>query len=217
MEAAAASMGVAEGFLLIIDVSLDASDPEAADASLAELLHRYDIAYGSEVEVGEQVVQSLEKSRLVNQSLDDRRLQDSQGRVDLIFVKARANRLDSAMIEMMGDTESFPEFAMDFAMDPPALELFDQLRGVQEAELRDDRAATVSIASPLHPSGGITGWAANQRRSSMPLAARQNSRAFAGTLVAGDVGNPVSYALLVVRHGADAPASQPEAVGQPVP
>ena len=198
-----AAMGVAAGFLLIIDVSLDAADPSNADAVLAALLRRYDIAYGSQIDADPTVIRSLEQSRLVETLADDTRLQPGQDRVDLFFVKARASRLDAALLEMMADTQNFRQFAMDLAMDPPALELFNQLRGVQEAELRDDQAPTVSVASPLNRTGGGEAWYGRRRQNPMSPEDRRNARSLAGMSLVGDAGNPVSYALLVVRRGGE--------------
>lgn len=188
----ALGLGIAEGVLLVVDI-------KAAEASVAgveptdlllDLLGRYDIAAGNQIDAGQPVVDALRQSRIIAAANEDLGQQPSS--FDLVFVKGRATRLDAAILDLMGDTQHYSEFGLDIAVDPPALELFSQLRGVREVA---DNSPAVSVASPLRYSGQ---WQAVRR--ARPMDRQQREQAASLGMVGGGLGNPVSYALFIVRQ-----------------
>ncbi len=213
-------------FLFVVDLSL----PEGVGEldRLRALLDRYDIAWSDQLLIEESTRSKLEKSRLVAEAgkrglLPDFVPPQSASRatteptpseakatgqplpavVSLIFVKARAARLDRAIGEVMQRVEDFPEFSFDLAFDSPTQALADELRYIQETQLPDVKEELAQVASTLtlrvdgseNPRG--TNFISAQRRiAPMSREIRQKNN----LPISAEILNPVAYALFVVRH-----------------
>ncbi len=144
-------LAVEMGELLVIIDVVGNQELESLEI-LEDILVRHDIASGREINVDEEVIQGLEKSRLVESIASEERRSVPTESTSFVFVKARATRLDAAIMEVMRDVEAFPQFSFDLAMDAPSMELFEDLRHVQEVELsrvKQPTAREASIASVL--------------------------------------------------------------------
>jgi hypothetical protein len=192
-----ASVDALPGFLTILDLTAS-STIDSAEA-LREILARHDIASGEEIDVSTGVVKSLEDSRLIESETSERRRDDNVVSTSFVFVKARAERLDAAVIDIIRDVEAFPEVSFDLAMDAPTRGLSRELQNVQEAKLGATQQTEVasSVASPLRAAAGSSFIGSARRQKVMSEAARTNSMSMRG--MTGDAANPVSYMLFVLR------------------
>ena len=200
-------------FLFVVEVGLPngASDLDA----LRRTLDRHDIAWASQLEIDESIQSSLAKSRMIAEAgkqgflpdFVDPNLKDNQNEnemVSLVFVKARASRLDAAIVEVMRQTDEFPAFSFDLAFDPPTNTLMNELRFIQEASLPAVvLPASQSVSHVIrrtrrnNESNSLDTFAAGPRRSKdMGLETRKLSK----LPLDAEVMNPVSYALFIVRH-----------------
>lgn len=165
------------------------------------LLGRYDIAMAEDMNVDQPVVNTLEKARLLQGQSALNTQQTLKSSTSLLFVKARAVRIDAMVEEMIADVEGFPEISLSVLMDTPELPLLGELKSVQEAELSRSQKQSVasSVASPLRSRGGSRSFVSAQRQQpAMPLEERRSSKGRSGILM-GDASNPVTYVLFVVR------------------
>jgi hypothetical protein len=198
-------------FLMVIDVRL----PEGiADLdALRGTLDRHDIAWASELDIDESIQSNLEKSRMiaeagkrglipdfVDPTLDrsaSKNSSDKKEVVSLVFVKARGSRLDAAIVEVMRQTEEFPDFSFDLAFDPPTHALMNELRFIQEASLAEaNRPTHENVSNVVQRSRGSHFLAGPRRSKSMEIETRRQGRL---PLEAESI-NPISYALFIVRH-----------------
>ncbi len=199
-EIEAALDGAFEGFLVIVDVTVS-KEVDSMEV-LRDLMLRHDIAFGEDLNVNQKIVSSLEKSRLLDDVVSEQRKQQKVDNTAFVFVKGRAVRIDAAIEEIIRDVEAFPEFSFDIAVDAPGMELFDELRGVQEAELSpaESQQAFASIASPLRRNAENSKFFSTTRRQpSMPIEARIGPQGTISQGLTGESANPVSYVLFVVR------------------
>ncbi|MDZ4851635.1 MAG: hypothetical protein SGI77_20290 [Pirellulaceae bacterium] len=205
-------------FLLVIDVSLTKDVPDLD--VFRRVLDQYDIAWSSELEINDATQVKLTDSRMIAEAgksglipdfVEPKKAADASnsdganpGVVSLVFVKARAKRLDAALLELMQRTGDFPDFSFDLAFDPPTHALMDELKFIQEAKLPTSSKADSSnvssayrLSKPFSGKASAAYFAAGARRSpAMDLETRRRGRP---PLSTEDM-NPVSYGLFIVRH-----------------
>jgi hypothetical protein len=131
--------------------------------------------------------------------------------VGLIFVKARAERLDRAMSEVWDRYKDFPEASYDLAIDPPAMVALQELKSIEEfgkfepgQGAKDERAD--GMARPFLPpapegSDALSQFVGVERRAKPQTAAQRRllSQRRKVSPVLSEAMNPVTYALLIVR------------------
>jgi hypothetical protein len=206
-------------FLFVVDIGLP--DDVTDVLALRRILDRHDIAWASELEIDESMQKSLAKSRMISEAGKQGLIPDfldpnasparpesdgleTEPSVSLVFVKARAARLDAAIIEVMQQTDDFPTFSFDLAFDPPTHALMNELRFIQEASLPSlNIPSSKDISNLIRPSrsnarqDSLEYFAAGPRRSKeMSLETRRSSRLPLDL----ETMNPVSYALFIMRH-----------------
>lgn len=198
-------------YLLVVDVSLQ--DNEDSREILDQILSRYDIPSAVDLNVEESTLKKLADSRLIASGkvvLPDakpRAISDNTEDVQkagLMFVKARGERLDAAIIEIMQRVDAFPEFSMDMAFDAPARSLASELQFIQEAALpRNAPVAKSSIASMLSSrsdaDNSVNRFQAPQRRG-LPLAPEKRLSGKGPNGLGAEMMNPISCAILILRE-----------------
>jgi anti-sigma factor RsiW len=198
----------ASEFLLVYDISVD---DQALDANaLEEIFERNDIAFEDPVKVDSEDVDLLKTLKVIGPGKPK-----SSESVGLIFVKARAERLDRAMGEIWDRHEDFPEASFDMAFDPPAMVALQELKSIEEfgefepgLGAKDDRAD--GVARPFLPpaSGGsdaLSQFVGVERRVKPQTTAQRRLLAQRRKVerVLSEAMNPVAYALLIVRPTPD--------------
>jgi hypothetical protein len=129
---------------------------------------------------------------------------EDEPKAGLMFVKARGERLDAAIIEIMQRVDTFPEFSMDMAFDAPAQALASELQFIQEASLpKNAPVAKSSIASMLssrsNADNSVNRFQAPQRRG-LPLAPEKRLSGKGPNGLGAEMMNPISCAILILRE-----------------
>ncbi len=198
-------------YLLVVDISLQ--DNEDSREILDQILTRYDIPSAVDLNVEESTLKKLADSRLIASGrvvLPDAKpratLENAQDepKAELMFVKARGERLDAAIIEIMQRVDAFPEFSMDMAFDAPAQALASELQFIQEAALpKNAPVAKSSIASMLssrsNADNSVNRFQAPQRRG-LPLAPEKRLSGKGPNGLGAEMMNPISCAILILRE-----------------
>lgn len=198
-------------YLLVVDISLQ--DNEDSREILDQILTRYDIPSAVDLNVEESTLKKLADSRLIASGkvvLPDAKPRATSGSVEdeskagLMFVKARGERLDAAIIEIMQRVDAFPEFSMDMAFDAPAQALASELQFIQEAALpKNAPVAKSSIASMLssrsNADNSVNRFQAPQRRG-LPLAPEKRLSGKGPNGLGAEMMNPISCAILILRE-----------------
>ncbi|MFM8175773.1 MAG: anti-sigma factor family protein [Pirellulaceae bacterium] len=195
-------------FLMVYDISVD---DQALDANvLEEIFERNDIAFEDPVKVDPEEVDLLKTLKVIGPGKPK-----SSESVGLIFVKARAERLDRAMGEVWDRHEDFPEASFDMAIDPPAMVALQELKSIEEfGEFEPGLGATDQradgVARPFLPPapGGPDAWSqfvGVERRAKPESTARRHLLAQRRKVsqALSEAMNPVAYALLIVRPAPD--------------
>jgi hypothetical protein len=191
-------------FLLVYDISVD--DQAMDSNALEEIFERNDIAYEDPVKVDPEDVDLLKTLKVIGPG--ESKASDSVG---LIFVKARAERLDRAMSEVWDRYKDFPEASYDLAIDPPAMVALQELKSIEEfgkfepgQGAKDERAD--GMARPFLPpapegSDALSQFVGVERRAKPQTAAQRRllSQRRKVSPVLSEAMNPVTYALLIVR------------------
>jgi hypothetical protein len=202
---------VSLSYLLVVDISL--RDNEESREILDQILTRYDIPSAVDLNVEESTLKKLADSRLIASGkavLPDAKPKvtstepGDDERAGLMFVKARGERLDAAIIEIMQQVDAFPEFSMDMAFDAPAQALASELQFIQEAALpKNAPIAKSSIASMLssrsRSEDSANRFQAPQRRG-LPLAPEKRINGKGPNGLGAEMMNPISCAILILRE-----------------
>jgi hypothetical protein len=201
-------------YLLVVDISL--RDHDESHEVLDQILTRYDIPSAVDLDVEESTLKKLAESRLIasgKADLPDLKTQpkqqakstdgDAPDVAELMFVKARGERLDAAIIEIMQRVDAFPEFSMDMAFDAPAQALASELRFIQEAALPKNapipKSSIASMLSSRATSGGSVDRFQAPSRRGLPLAAEKRLSGKGPNGLGAEMMNPISCAILILR------------------
>ncbi len=207
-------------YLLVVDISLQ--DNEESREILEQILTRYDIPSAVDMNVEEGTLKKLADSRLIasgkvvlpdskpKATSNDTGSKDTGDaeKAGLMFVKARGERLDAAIIEIMQRVDAFPEFSMDMAFDAPAQSLASELQFIQEAALpKNAPVAKSSIASMLSSryaaenasENAVNRFQAPQRRG-LPLATEKRLSGKGPNGLGAEMMNPISCAIIILRE-----------------
>ncbi len=122
----------------------------------------------------------------------------------MVYVKAKSDRLDLAIREMIDREDDFPRFMMDIAMDLPGQEAIKNLESIREfadAEIGGERRLGVarSLVRTFNRSPQWTGGAVSSSETSRSSGNRSRRDDLAPTKSSALDMNPVSYCLLIIR------------------
>lgn len=185
--------------LMVIDINLT---PEAwENRTFSKILAEYGISYERPVIADESLSKSLEASSLVAKSSSDAPNgpadSDVAEDVHLVFVQARAARIDMAIKDVFERVEEFPNLYFDLSLDAPCQDVVARLETA--AKFIDDSEEVFGIATPVN-NGQVDEPAfagAKPRGASIPVnQRRQEKKAVTEERFSM---NPVSTVLFVLR------------------
>jgi hypothetical protein len=114
-------------FTLVADVSID---PEAQqNESLRSLMEEHDIVVADDLNLSQDQLDALIASRIVGALSPGTESQPSRD-VQVLFVRARATRLDAFLVDIERQYKDFPNYRLDMSFDPTVLQLTKQLSSV---------------------------------------------------------------------------------------
>jgi hypothetical protein len=185
--------------LMVIDVNLT---PEAwENRTFSKILAEYGISYERPVIADEALSKSLEAGSLVAKSSSDKPTGPAEGEVaedvHLVFVQARAARIDMAIKDVFERVEEFPNLYFDLSLDAPCQDVVARLETA--AKFIDDSEEVFGIATPVN-NGQVDEPAfagAKPRGAAIPVnQRRQEKKAVTEEKFSM---NPVSTVLFVLR------------------
>lgn len=181
--------------MMVVDFSVS---KEVWDSNFVPtLLSRYDVAFDGPAVVDDQMLEQLKTSRMVG-PLDGQ--PDPSTDVALVFVKARATRIEKMIEEIAVNPRDFPEFSFDLSMDLALQHGLSTIREFQESPQAADTARVLDrrsnradrslarFAPPERPRK-VVGLEQRQRWTSPPMVDEKM--------------NPVSYTLLIIRPASE--------------
>ena len=185
--------------LMVIDIKLT---PEAwENKTFSKILGEYGISYERPVVADESLSKSLEASSLVAKSSSDKPNGPAEGDVaedvHLVFVQARAARIDMAIKDVFERVEEFPNLYFDLSLDAPCQDVVARMESA--AKFIDDSEEVFGIAIPVqNGQENVAAFAgAKPRGASIPVnQRRQENKAVPEERFSM---NPVSTVLFVLR------------------
>lgn len=189
--------------LMVVDVTLTKEAWE--NRSFSRILNEYGIRYEQPIVADESLNQALENSNLVSKSGTDSNpadpiLNKNSGDVELVFIQARAARIDNAIKDIFERIDEYPSLYFDLSMDGPCQDVVTRLEA--SVPFEDDGEEVFGIATAVQ--NGLQDQAkanefagAKPRGAAVPLANRQNKQK--STLEDPVSMNPVSTVMFILR------------------
>ena len=111
-------------YTMVVDIAVDPV-AEQNDA-LRSLLEEHEIVYADDLNISSGELDALVSSQMVGMmsGVDVAR---NSGDVQVLFVRAKARKIDSFLMEVVGQYKDFPRFRMDMSFDPSVVQLMNQL------------------------------------------------------------------------------------------
>ncbi len=117
-------------FTLVAEITLD---PIAAENdSLRTLIEEHEILVTDDLNLDKSQLETLVSSQLVG-ALNQVDVGDRDG-VQLFFLRARADRIDSFLMDAFAQYKDFPAYRLDLSFDPAVLNLANQLSTVASSD-----------------------------------------------------------------------------------
>ena len=194
--------------LMVIDVTLTKEAWE--NKSFSRILNEYGIRYEQPVVADQALNEALETSKLIAKSGTDGNPIDpatnpNVGDIELVFVQARAARIDNAVKDIFERIEEYPSLYFDLSMDGPCQEIVTRLES--STPFQNDGEEVFGIATAvqnnapeLEERNEFAG--SKPRGSAVPLANRQKKEkpALETPTPEDPVSmNPVSTVLFILR------------------
>lgn len=181
--------------MMVVDFSVT---KEVWDSNFVPtLLGRYDVAFDGPAVVDDQMLEQLKNSRMVG-PLDGQ--SDPSTDVALVFVKARATRIEKMIEEIAVNPRDFPEFSFDLSMDLALQHGLSTIREFQEAPQAADTARVLDRRSN-RVDRSLARFAPPERpRKVVGLEQRQR---WTNPPVVDEKMDPVSYTLLIIRPASE--------------
>lgn len=189
--------------LMVIDVTLTKEAWE--NQSFSRILNEYGIRFEKPIVADESLNKALENSNLVSKSGTDANPTEpvgnkNTGDVELVFIQARAARIDNAVKDIFERIDEYPSLYFDLSMDGPCQDVITRLEA--SAPFEDDGEEVFGIATAVqngnqNPANANGFAGAKPRGAAVPLANRQNKQKPA---VEDPVSmNPISTVLFILR------------------
>jgi hypothetical protein len=189
--------------LMVIDVTLTKEAWE--NQSFSRILNEYGIRFEEPIVADESLNKALENSNLVAKSGTDANPADpivnkNSGDVELVFIQARAARIDNAVKDIFERIDEYPSLYFDLSMDGPCQDVITRLEA--SAPFEDDGEEVFGIATAVrngnqNPANANGFAGAKPRGAAVPLANRQNKQKSA---IEDPVSmNPISTVLFILR------------------
>jgi hypothetical protein len=118
-------------YTMVVDIAVDPV-AEQNDA-LRTLLEEHEIVYADDLNMSSEQLDSLVSSQMIGKmsGIDTAKGSDD---VQVMFIRAKAKRIDSFLMEIAGQYKDFPKFRMDMSFDPSVSQLMDQLSTIANEE-----------------------------------------------------------------------------------
>ncbi len=131
--------------LAIMDISLD---PQAVENRVLErILEKYGIVYTDDLVLNDMQVETLSNSRWVGNPANSKTTEEVE-RMGVLFLRSTANKLGSAVAEIVQNLADFPECTMSMVDGGESAKLLvDQLSEIQVAESPNGFAGRLQIPS----------------------------------------------------------------------
>ncbi len=182
-----ATKGLQDHLTLVLDVSID---PTAVDnRTLEQILEKYRIVYADDLVINDTQLKNLEDSKMVGIAAN------TQEKMAVMFLRATAKQLDSALVDIINRFEDFPDFALDLTTDRSALMLVTQISSIKVADGYDAFASRLTLANT---SGKNSPFAASEPRGK-PMTAASREKFKGGMVPAVPGRNDMSNALILLR------------------
>lgn len=190
--------------LMVVDVTLTKEAWE--NQAFSRILNEYGIKYEKPIVADESLNQVLEKSKLVSNAGTDAAptepvANNHTGEVQLVFIQARAARIDNAIKDIFERIDEYPSLYYDLSMDGPCQDVVNRLEAVSPFE--GDGEDIFGIATAVQNGVAANGEEADEfagakpRGEAVPLANRQNKRK--ATVEEPVSMNPISTVLFILR------------------
>lgn len=178
--------------LMAVDVSIDPIARE--NKEFENILAKHDIPFVTPTAITQELQSVLVSSRFVAQSQPDDSMGEADEVVSLVFVKARAARIENALRDIYQQYKDFPAFSLEMCFDPPAIECLRKLEGIREAPIEGN------FANYLRPSqdSNLKQFIGVKRR--IPPANRSDETTWQPEGIGDSKMNPVSSFLFILRH-----------------
>ena len=180
-------------FMSVVDFTI--TEQAWEDQELMAILNQNDIAYSSPASIDDKTLTDLKASRVIG-PLNGVGEPDVN-KVALIFIKARASRVDRVIQSIAQRLQDFPEFSMDMAVDLPIDHGLTQIR-----EFGALPANKSGLAKALQPEGlsenGLSVFASAPRRT--PVLELDVRKKWQSPPEFDESMNPVVYSLLLIRR-----------------
>lgn len=194
--------------LMVIDVTLTKEAWE--NKSFSRILNEYGIRYEQPVVADQSLSEALETSKLIAKSGTDGTPVDptfnpNVGDIELVFVQARAARIDNAVKDIFERIEEYPSLYFDLSMDGPCQEIVTRLES--STPFQNDGEEVFGIATAVQNNNpGLAEKnefaGSKPRGAAVPLANRQKKEkpALETPTPEDPVSmNPVSTVLFILR------------------
>lgn len=190
--------------LMVVDVTLTKEAWE--NQSFSQILNEYGIKYEKPIVADESLKQVLENSKLVSKAGSDATPTDPvannhTGEVQLVFIQARAARIDNAIKDIFERIDEYPSLYYDLSMDGPCQDVVNRLEAVSPFD--GDGEDVFGIATAVQNGIAANAEEANEFAGAKPRgeavqpANRQNKRK--ATVEEPVSMNPISTVLFILR------------------
>ncbi|HUP77051.1 MAG TPA: hypothetical protein VM260_00730, partial [Pirellula sp.] len=182
-----ATKGLQDHLTLVLDVSIDPTAVE--NRTLEQILEKYRIVYTDDLVIDDTQLKNLEDSKMVGM------VANSQEKMAVMFLRATAKQLDSALVDIINRFEDFPDFALDLTTDRSALMLVNQISSIKVADGYDGFASRLTLANT---AGKNSPFAASAPRGK-PMAGAIRGKFKGGMVPAVPGRSDMSNALILLR------------------
>jgi cytoskeletal protein RodZ len=187
--------------LMVIDIAMTKEAWESQ--AFSKIVNEYGIRYDRPIVADESLNKALENSKLVAKAGTDATpvepvVNGNTGDVQLVFVQARAARIDNAIKDIFERIDEFPSLYFDLSMDGPCQDVVNRMEAFSPFENDGEEVFGIATAVQNGNANNANVFAGAQPRgNAVPLAARQNKhKALADDPVSM---NPVSTVLFILR------------------
>lgn len=187
--------------LMVIDITMTKEAWESQ--AFSKIVNEYGIRYDRPIVADESLNKALENSKLVAKAGTDATpvepvINGNTGDVQLVFVQARAARIDNAIKDIFERIDEFPSLYFDLSMDGPCQDVVNRMEAFSPFENDGEEVFGIATAVQNGNANNANVFAGAQPRgNAVPLATRQNKqKPLADEPVSM---NPVSTVLFILR------------------
>jgi len=179
-------------FTLVADITIDPVAEQ--NEALPALLDKYEILYADDLNLNESQLETLLASQMVGPLSKSRQEGDDQG-VSVLFLRARATRIDAFLTAIESQYRDFPGYRLELAFDPSVLQLTGQLSKIV-TNVDSARRLTFTASDEL---GLVTAFPAGKQSGEYLKIEERMRAAERQPTLAPAPQDSISYLILLVR------------------